>query len=684
MRKTIILICLPVLLFLLLPHFAGELHSDPVYVAQVGETQYETLQAAIDAAAAQKSSLAVTVTLLQDVTENISVPEGKWIVLDLNTHTLTGVESANAPVKVITVSREATFTIKNGTLSYTGTSETEVYGIYSKGAPLHITNMTLTMNTKGPATLVYFDPIKKSVELFISSSSLSISGPAGNGIYFPASQFSIGATLRVSSSTITVPDTAIYSSARKTILSGSNSITAGTCFQIDPSAVQDHILDFRAETSTASPYHGALKISGRLDTASVIGSLELFSEAGKKASEIGNNVRFSSDPTGFPLSELCALYPSLGGSAKLSSTETVACPYLVHEVFQGTVGTDNKITWRLESEDLLCFYGEDGSTGLVIPDYTEEAPAPWAAYSSNVDKVFIGKEIGQVGANCLASEGEELHIYFFVNSTAYLNEAFPGWEIMDEQHLDELSDNDYGYNNVEHYIDVLLGTVVCDIYTGKRLTALRSAYDSLRDEMKADVSNYSLLTSAEAEYAALLAAHPVTVLTYSRLSGIADASVTPVSGGGDYLLSYGAVTVTAPEYKGMDWNPYFSFTGWYSMDESGNLSSDPVSTACEYTFQPERYGTVRLAAVYEPGPDYTSCNIIVIGQNIQVDSRAAASMVTGEAYRVALGTSFTLEYTDSAAFLGWYNAYTGALLSRQKKYTFTALYDINIQLKTAE
>ena len=48
------------------------------YVARIGETRYETLTAAI--AAAQNGE---TVTLLKDVTTNVTIPAGKTITLDL-------------------------------------------------------------------------------------------------------------------------------------------------------------------------------------------------------------------------------------------------------------------------------------------------------------------------------------------------------------------------------------------------------------------------------------------------------------------------------------------------------------------------------------------------------------------------------------------------------------------------
>lgn len=60
---------------------------DSSHVAQVGETGYDTLQEAINAAGD------ATVKLLSDVNENVTVAEDKDITLDLNGYTLTNVEA---------------------------------------------------------------------------------------------------------------------------------------------------------------------------------------------------------------------------------------------------------------------------------------------------------------------------------------------------------------------------------------------------------------------------------------------------------------------------------------------------------------------------------------------------------------------------------------------------------------
>ena len=61
---------------------------DSSHVAQVGETGYDTLQEAINAA-----GIDATVKLLSDVKEDVSIEKGQTITIDLNGYTLTNVEA---------------------------------------------------------------------------------------------------------------------------------------------------------------------------------------------------------------------------------------------------------------------------------------------------------------------------------------------------------------------------------------------------------------------------------------------------------------------------------------------------------------------------------------------------------------------------------------------------------------
>lgn len=94
------------------------------YVASVGSKNYETLADAIRLAAKNK-----TVTLLDDVAENVTIAENKVLTLDLNGHTInggTGTAKAtitnNGTVKITDSSTDKTGTIKrddNGTVGET-------------------------------------------------------------------------------------------------------------------------------------------------------------------------------------------------------------------------------------------------------------------------------------------------------------------------------------------------------------------------------------------------------------------------------------------------------------------------------------------------------------------------------------------------------------------------------------
>ena len=81
------------------------------YVAQIGETEYETLQAAIDAAKRND-----TVKLLTDTEENITIST-RDLTLDLNGHTLNGGTVAGKPALTVT----ARVTVKDSSEAQTGT-----------------------------------------------------------------------------------------------------------------------------------------------------------------------------------------------------------------------------------------------------------------------------------------------------------------------------------------------------------------------------------------------------------------------------------------------------------------------------------------------------------------------------------------------------------------------------------
>lgn len=80
--------------------------SEETKVAEVAGTQYESLQAAVDAAAD-----GATVTLKADATEDVTIAAGKNVVLDLGGKTLTNTNKGKATLTV-----EGTATVKNGSI----------------------------------------------------------------------------------------------------------------------------------------------------------------------------------------------------------------------------------------------------------------------------------------------------------------------------------------------------------------------------------------------------------------------------------------------------------------------------------------------------------------------------------------------------------------------------------------
>ena len=81
------------------------------YVAQIGETEYMTLQAAVNAA-----SRKATVKLLADTKENVTIST-PYVTLDLNGHTLNGSTGERKPALTIT----ARVTVKDSSTAQTGT-----------------------------------------------------------------------------------------------------------------------------------------------------------------------------------------------------------------------------------------------------------------------------------------------------------------------------------------------------------------------------------------------------------------------------------------------------------------------------------------------------------------------------------------------------------------------------------
>ena len=109
------------------------------YVAEVGTTKYETLQAAIDAAAKN-----ATVTLLADAAEDVVI--SKSITLDLGGKTLTNTNGGKATISVT----GGTVTVKNGNV----VGGTSYYNIEAKkDANLTLTDVTATAGNTGSSMI---------------------------------------------------------------------------------------------------------------------------------------------------------------------------------------------------------------------------------------------------------------------------------------------------------------------------------------------------------------------------------------------------------------------------------------------------------------------------------------------------------------------------------------------------
>lgn len=107
------------------------------YVASIGDTKYETLQAAVDAATNGQ-----TVMLIADVNANITVNASKNITLDLNGQTLNG-GTGNTKA---TITNYGTLTIKDSSAEKTGTIKRDDNGIEGETSYYVIRNLgTMTI-----------------------------------------------------------------------------------------------------------------------------------------------------------------------------------------------------------------------------------------------------------------------------------------------------------------------------------------------------------------------------------------------------------------------------------------------------------------------------------------------------------------------------------------------------------
>lgn len=113
-----------------IPAFADE--STSGNAAKIGETEYETLTAAV---AAVKDG--ETVTMLKDVTESVEISADKNIILDLNGKTLTNTDGKH------TIENNGTLTINDSSNDKTGTVDNV---IHARGALVNHAGAVATLN----------------------------------------------------------------------------------------------------------------------------------------------------------------------------------------------------------------------------------------------------------------------------------------------------------------------------------------------------------------------------------------------------------------------------------------------------------------------------------------------------------------------------------------------------------
>lgn len=119
--------------------------GDDGVVAKIGTDYYKSLSAAINDAEDGE-----TVQLVNNVTESVTIPEGKSIILDLNGQTLTGASDSNGRMSNV-VTNKGILTIKDSSESSTGTimggTDTNQSGNVGRGGIALVNNGTCTVES---------------------------------------------------------------------------------------------------------------------------------------------------------------------------------------------------------------------------------------------------------------------------------------------------------------------------------------------------------------------------------------------------------------------------------------------------------------------------------------------------------------------------------------------------------
>ena len=192
-------------------------------IAQVGNTRYTSLQAAINATKKGK-----TIQLLNDTTENVTIAASKQITLDLNGHTLNGgTGTANA-----TILNEGTVTITDTSAGKTGTIKRDDQGIEGETSYYVIKNIgTMVIDQANVVNNSGYKKANSSGSMVGSSlicngdddpqASLTINGGTFKQPNFLVVKNGTNGTLTVNGGTLTSNHSAVQNWNKAQILGGS-------------------------------------------------------------------------------------------------------------------------------------------------------------------------------------------------------------------------------------------------------------------------------------------------------------------------------------------------------------------------------------------------------------------------------------------------------------------------------
>ena len=152
--------------------------AEQTYAAKIGENKYPTIADAIDAANIYAANSDVTIVMLHDVTENITINQS--LTLDLGGHTLSG-DGTKTVVSIWGKDKDIDVTVKSGTV--TGGHATNGGGFDIRSGNVKIENCIIEKNT---ATSGGGVNIGGSANVKITGSEIrdnTVTGASGGAIY---------------------------------------------------------------------------------------------------------------------------------------------------------------------------------------------------------------------------------------------------------------------------------------------------------------------------------------------------------------------------------------------------------------------------------------------------------------------------------------------------------------------